>query len=101
MSRPLPQDQQAQRGIDRREFLGVLGLATGGAALAFVLPARAMAEQLQLPIAGAAPPLEGDGHVDDAWGHWPPYAHPIPYGQAQFAPAAFLHVNPVDQPFVT
>jgi hypothetical protein len=23
------------------------------------------------------------GHVDDAWGHWPPYSHPIPYGRTQ------------------
>jgi hypothetical protein len=81
--------------LDRREFLAA-GLATG-AALAGVLGAR---------LAGAAPPTSparaalGDGHVDDAWGHWPPYAHPIPYGQAQFAPTVRTDIAAADAMFL-
>jgi hypothetical protein len=81
--------------LGRREFLAA-GLATG-AVLAGALGAR---------LSGAAPPASparaalGDGHVDDAWGHWPPYAHPIPYGDAQFASTVRADIAAADAMFM-
>ena len=83
--------------LDRREFLAA-GLATGAALAGVLVGAR---------LPGAAPPASpgsgalGHGHVDDAWGHWPPYAHPIPYGDAQFAHAVRADIAAADEMFMT
>jgi len=81
----------------RREFLGGAALAAGTLAAGTLLklslePPSALALSLQTPQLG-------HGHIDDAWGHWPPYAHPIPHA----APAAsvdWTHVDPIDRMYV-
>jgi hypothetical protein len=71
------------RRLDRRAFLGGAGFAAG-AVMATVLVPLSIVHSV--PAADASiglTPLPGDpswnGHVDDACGHWPPYAHDIPY----------------------
>jgi hypothetical protein len=81
--------------LDRRAFLAA-ALATG-AALAGAVP-EALAGGV--PTASAASAALGDGHVDDAWGHWPPYAHPIPYGDAQFAHTVRSDIAAADEMFL-
>jgi hypothetical protein len=95
--------------LDRRAFLGRLTL-TAGAVVAgqFVSlsSARAAVDQgvdEALPRgeqAGAAGPADGDWHVDDICGHWPRYAHPIPFAQAQSAPVVWQGVDPADIAFL-
>jgi len=51
-------------------------------------------------VAEAVPAAAGDWHVDDICGHWPRYAHPIPFAQAQSAPVAWEGVDPVDLAFL-
>jgi hypothetical protein len=80
--------------LDRREFLAA-GLATA-AALAGALGARLSGDASPASPAGSL----GDGHVDDAWGHSPPYAHPIPYGDAQFAPTVRADIAAADEMFM-
>ena len=84
--------------LDRREFLAA-GVATGVALAGALASARLPGDA---PAASAASRALGDGHVDDAWGHWPPYAHPIPYGNAQFAAHAVrADIAAADEMFVT
>jgi hypothetical protein len=82
--------------LDRRAFLAG-GLASG-ALLAAVLSAGLSSAALPPGVSSAA---AGDGHIDDAWGHWPPYAHPIPHGFAQFAQTARVNVAAADEMFIT
>ena len=42
----------------------------------------------------------GFGSVDDACGHWPPYAHPIPYGHAPTVSSVLAHAEPIDHVFL-
>ena len=61
--------------LDRRRFfLGSLSVS------AAVLLGGELGTALAVSPAAAANVPMGKGHVDDMWGHWPPYAHPIPYG---------------------
>ena len=62
--------------IDRRTFLGRAGIAAGAAAVAGFAPLASL---------HAAQPLVSDEfrHVDDMWGHWPRYSHPIPHACSQ------------------
>jgi hypothetical protein len=93
------------RALDRRTFLGRLTL-TAGAAVAgqFVSLSIARAVVQARPGEGAphgagaraAAAADGDWHVDDICGHWPRYAHPIPFAQAQSATVAWEGVDPVD-----
>ena len=96
-------------GLDRRTFLGRLTLTAGAVVAGQIISlsvARAAVDQVTgeaLPrTAGAhgAGPAEGDWHVDDVCGHWPRYAHPIPFAQAQSAPVAWEGVDPVDIAFL-
>ncbi len=89
--------------VSRRIFLGRLTL-TAGALVA--LPAGSFALTVQDAAAGApargltaASGLTGQWHVDDMWGHWPPYDHPIPYPPVRSAPE-WENVEPVDRQFV-
>jgi hypothetical protein len=74
--------------LDRRVFLGTLTMS--GAAL--------LSGGLAL---GASPTpaavLSGTWHVDDMWGHWPPYAHPIPHTGAQPGAHPWESLDPVDR----
>ena len=85
------------RVVDRRAFLGALGLTAAGTALAL---AGAGARPPGAAMGASAMP-EGAGHVDDMWGHWPRYAHPIPYTLVRHAPISWDTVAPVDRLFVT
>jgi len=68
------------RVLDRRTFLGALALTAAGTGLAL---SRAAEGAGVVPAQGeatfASAVAAGTGHVDDMWGHWPRYAHPIPY----------------------
>lgn len=81
--------------VDRRTFLGSLSIT--GAVLFAGWPALSSAAQLPhpqpLPVGGTA----GLHDVDDMWGHWPRYAHPIPYRGSQAAPLPWESLDPVDQ----
>jgi hypothetical protein len=70
------------RRFDRRAFLGGAGFAAG-AAMATALVPLAVVHALPAQASVRLTPTPDDpswtGHVDDACGHWPPYAHPIPY----------------------
>jgi hypothetical protein len=93
------------RQLDRRAFLGGFGFAAGAVVASTLVP---------LSVVHAAPakdlpeltPMPGDpqwnGHVDDAWGHWPPYSYPIPYSAGRSPAAAAMAaadvaVDPIDQ----
>ena len=70
------------RRLDRRAFLGGAGFAAG-AVVATALVPLSVVHALPARGAVALSPMPDDpswnGHVDDACGHWPPYAEPIPY----------------------
>ena len=97
--------------IDRRSFLGGARLMAGAVVAYSVMPlssVHALPSGLSLSAAPAtvpgpatAPGMEGNGHVDDICGHWPPYSHAIGYGHVT-APAASLwaHADPIDHLFL-
>ncbi len=89
------------RTFDRRTFLGAAGLSAGA------LLAAQFAPLSFATAATAARPLEeptdsnGAWHVDDICGHWPRYAHPIPYSPAQALPVSWENVHPADLMFLS
>ena len=104
--------------LDRRAFLGGVGVAAGAALAASVLPIAAAhgAPLAVLPGARTRGADEGRGvgaaeaglrpedawHIDDMWGHWPRYAHPIPHAgagaaAAEHAAALWERIDPVDR----
>jgi hypothetical protein len=86
------------RVVDRRTFLGALALTAAGAAVPF---ARAGLGGLQSSSGAAASAIaEGPWHVDDMWGHWPRYAHPISYTLARHVPIDLSTVAPADRQFM-
>ena len=90
------------RTLDRRAFLGTMGL-TAGAVLAgqFLTAGLARASTSGQPAAmSAAHESHGLGHVDDICGHWPRYAHPIPFGPVRSGQLAWDNVDPADLNFM-
>jgi hypothetical protein len=85
--------------VDRRSFLGGIGLAAG-AVVATTLVPLSVVHALPGDIALAPIEPSGFGSVDDACGHWPPYAHPIPYGHVPAAPSVLAYVEPIDHIFM-
>ena len=91
------------RQLDRRAFLGGAGFAASAVMAATLVPlsvVHALPSQLALTAATEDP--SWNGHVDDAWGHWPPYAHAIPYDVARSSGAAsggFAAVEAAAEPF--
>lgn len=82
--------------MQRRIFLSRAGLAAGAVVATSLVPLSAVhALPARLLAAAAEPPWTG--HVDDACGHWPPYAHPIPYGPPAAAP--LMAADPADWNF--
>jgi hypothetical protein len=77
--------------LDRRAFF--LGSLSVSSAVLLTPAARALAGAVD---SATVIPL-GTGHVDDMWGHFPPYAHPIPHGGAQPAPHPWEQLDPVDR----
>ena len=84
--------------LDRRAFLGALALTAAGAALSL---AGAGLGGLQASSGAAASPIPaGPWHVDDMWGHWPRYAHPISYTLVRHVPIDLDTVAPADRQFM-
>ena len=87
--------------VDRRTFLGALALTAAGTALPIALAgAGGAGRQASSSIAGPSATDAGAWHVDDMWGHWPRYAHPIPYTLVQHVPVSLGSVDPADRMFV-
>ena len=85
--------------LDRRAFLGSAGFAAGAVMVTTLVP-LSVVHALPGDIALAPVEPSGFGSVDDACGHWPPYAHPIPYGRIPAAPNVLAHVEPIDHIFM-
>jgi hypothetical protein len=84
------------RVIDRRTFLGALALTAAGSAVPFARGAVGGA-----PSGAAATVIaEGSWHVDDMWGHWPRYAHPISYTLVRHVAIDLDTVAPADRQFM-
>jgi hypothetical protein len=88
------------RVLDRRAFLGAMGLTAAGSLVAgHVWAATAVEAQGGSSRWQAAAGQQGDWHVDDMWGHWPRYAHPIPYSSVHH-PLSWDNVALADRLFV-
>lgn len=90
------------RVLDRRAFLGALALTAAGTGLSLT---RAAAGAAVVPARGGDTSLmgataQGTGHVDDMWGHWPRYAHPIPYTLVHNVPISLDGVAAADRMFI-
>lgn len=85
------------RVVDRRTFLGALALTAAAAAAPL---ARVGLDGLQALSSSAALSPEGPWHVDDMWGHWPRYAHPISYTLVRHVPIDLDRVAPADRQFM-
>lgn len=89
------------RVVDRRTFLGALALTAAGAvpfaraALARSGAASSQASSAAGAVTSVVP--EGPWHVDDMWGHWPRYAHPISYTLVRHVPIDLDTVAPADR----
>jgi hypothetical protein len=88
--------------IDRRSFLGSVGMMAGAVVATSLVPLSVVhavpAGTLSLSAAG---PLPGNWHVDDTCGHWPPYAHPIGYAQPRVAVSLTALADPIDHIFLS
>jgi hypothetical protein len=85
------------QAIDRRAFLGALALTAAGSAVPF---ARGAPGGAAWGAAAATAVAEGSWHVDDMWGHWPRYAHPISYTLVRHVPIDLDTVAPADRQFM-
>ena len=93
------------RQIDRRAFLGGAGFTAGAVVACSLVPlsiVHALPSDESIALTPASDDPAWSGHVDDACGHWPPYAHSIPYGVARASQATFAvagtgaTVEPID-----
>lgn len=73
--------------LDRRSFMGALGLTVAAASL----PGWRV---------WTFSPEAGTWHVDDMWGHMPRYAHPISCSPVHVS-ISWDDVDPVDRAFVS
>lgn len=87
--------------LDRRAFLGGVSLAAGGVLVSTLIPVQVEAATCAASSAVTDPC--GDWTIDDMWGAYPPYSHPIPYGRPQVAPmdvTTLEGVDPIDYNFL-
>ena len=91
------------RRLDRRAFLGGAGFAAGAVMATALVPLSLVHAATAQGAVGLSPMPDDpswNGHVDDACGHWPPYAYPIPYNVAQATDATAAtfaaYVEPAD-----
>jgi hypothetical protein len=85
--------------IDRRSFLSSVGMMAGAVVATSLVPLSTVHAVAQLPVSSSEP--EGTWHVDDMWGHWPRYSHPIGYGHVQSTHGSLLaHADPIDRIFI-
>ena len=88
------------KSVDRRTFLGQASLAAGVVIAAGVLPL--VSERTpQMRTAGAAVECDEFRHVDDMWGHWPRYSHPIPHACSQTETVSWEKADLIDQMWVS
>jgi hypothetical protein len=91
------------RQLDRRAFLGGAGFAAGAVVASTLVPlsvVHALPSESAVPLTAAlADDPSWIGHVDDACGHWPRYAHSIPYGMARTLNRAPVHIDMVSEPY--
>jgi hypothetical protein len=80
--------------IDRRTFLGRAGIAAGAVAVSGFAP---------LASVRPAQSLESNAfrHVDDMWGHWPRYSHPIPHACSQTETVSREKADLIDRMWVS
>ena len=72
----------SSKPVDRRTFLGQASLTAGVVIASGVLPL--VSEHVpQVRTARAVVECDEFRHVDDMWGHWPRYSHPIPHACSQ------------------
>jgi hypothetical protein len=87
--------------IDRRSFLGSVGWMASAVVATSLVPLSVVhavpTGALSLSAAG---PFNGLWHVDDICGHWPPYAHPIGYGQVACV-SLTARADPIDHIFLS
>jgi hypothetical protein len=89
--------------VGRRSFLVSMGMMAGAVMATSLVPLSTVHAIAQLP-GSAAPDEAGEGtwDVDDMWGHWPRYAHPIGYGHVQSAHVSVVaHADPIDHIFLS
>jgi hypothetical protein len=92
------------RRLDRRAFLGGAGFAAGAVVATALVPlsiVHAVPTQDSVALTPMADDPSWNGHVDDACGHWPPYAEPIPYNvvrapETSAAEVFAANVHPAD-----
>jgi hypothetical protein len=93
--------------LDRRAFLGNAGIAAGALIVSGFVPLSSEhTSQTGRSTAAAASESPGAGadslwHVDDMWGHWPRYAHPIPHACVQLDTACWEKAAPIDRMWVS
>jgi hypothetical protein len=92
------------RQLDRRAFLGGFAFAAGAVVASTLVPlsvVHALPQSGSPELTARPGDPEWNGHVDDACGHWPPYAYPIPYNVGRRADivaiAMDVEVDPVDR----
>ena len=88
------------KSVDRRTFLGQASLTAGVVIASGVLP-RVSERTPQARTAGAAVECDEFRHVDDMWGHWPRYAHPIPHACSQIETVAREKADLIDRMWVS
>ena len=80
------------KSVDRRTFLGQASLTAGVVIASGVLPLvseRALVE------------CDEFRHVDDMWGHWPRYSHPIPHACSQTETVSREKADLIDRMWVS
>jgi len=93
--------------LDRRAFLGNASIAAGALIVSGFVPLPSEhTSQTGRSAAAAASESPGAatdsmGHVDDMWGHWPRYAHPIPHACVQLDTASCENAAPIDRMWVS
>lgn len=88
------------KSVDRRTFLGQASLTAGAVIASGVLPL--VSERApQARTARAVTGCDEFRHVDDMWGHWPRYAHPIPHACSQIETVAREKADLIDQMWVS
>jgi hypothetical protein len=95
--------------LDRRTFLSHAGIAAGALIVSGVAPLSSeQTSQKARSSTAAAPALPSAAvdsselwHVDDMWGHWPRYAHPIPHACVQADVASWEKAPLIDRLWVS
>ena len=88
------------KSVDRRTFLGQASLTAGVVMASGVLPL--VSERApQVRTAGAVVECDEFRHVDDMWGHWPRYSHPIPHACSQTETVSREKADLIDQMWVS